>query len=111
MDNIKDDNYYLQKIIEYIDFSINSLQDITLVEFENDEVLLNAIMFAFIQISEYSLKLSNEYKSSNADFPWNEIKSIRNRIVHNYDIVENEIIYNTVKVDLIIFKNKILKQR
>ena len=107
MDNIKNDEYYLTKIIEYIDFAINSVSKATREEFNNNEILINAIMFSFIQISEYSNKLSSDYKLSKKDVPWNKIKGIRNVIVHDYDIVDTEIVYTTVINDFPSFKDKI----
>ena len=53
MDNIKNDEYYLTKIIEYIDFAINSVSKATREEFNNNEILINAIMFSFIQIVQH----------------------------------------------------------
>lgn len=51
MDNIKNDDYYVNKIIENIKFAIDNTKDVDLDEFSNDKVLLNAILFSFIQIS------------------------------------------------------------
>lgn len=96
MDNIKNDAYYLGKIIEYINFSIKHLNEVTLKEFEDDEVLTNAIMFSFIQISENSSKLSDKYRFEHPEVAWNQIKGIRNKIVHNYEVVQASIVYDTV---------------
>lgn len=99
MDNKKDDQYYIKKIIENIMFAIEHTKDISYDEFICDEVFINAIMFSFIQISEYASKLSDFYKSNHKEIRWNEMRSIRNKIVHDYDIVDGKIIYETVKND------------
>ena len=50
MDNKKDDLYYINKIIENATFSIDNVINVSLQDFEKDEILLNAVMFSFIQI-------------------------------------------------------------
>jgi len=107
MDNIKDDTYYLNKVIENIAFAVKTLENVGLEQFKENEVLSNAIMFSFIQISENVSKLTVDFKNSKKDVPWNKIKAIRNIIVHDYDIVEYDTIYETVKEDFPTFRKQI----
>ena len=58
MDNIKDETYYLNKIFTDIIFMLEHTNDKTMDEIEKDALLLDSIMFRFIQISENSDKLS-----------------------------------------------------
>ena len=50
MDNIKDNNYYLNKIIGYIEFVLECTKDVSQEEFEKDELFLSGISYKFIQI-------------------------------------------------------------
>ena len=52
MDNLKTPQYYIDKIVDDIEFCIKKLEKITLDDFNDDEVLSSAISFKFIQISE-----------------------------------------------------------
>ena len=99
MDNKKDDLYYINKIIENATFSIDNVINVSLQDFEKDEILLNAIMFSFIPISENASHMSDAFKFAHPDIAWNEIRGIRNKIVHNYDVVEASIVYDTVVND------------
>ena len=67
---------------------------------ESDEVLIDSIMFRLIQISESSDKLTSSFKIANANLPWCEIKGMRNRIVHDYGLIDMTIIYDTVSKDI-----------
>ena len=100
MDNIKDDNYYVEKIKKDMQFLIDHTTGLTQKEIEKNEILLDCIMFRLVQISENSSKLSDKYKSSTKDIPWWEIKGLRNRIVHDYGNVDYSIIYVTVTKDI-----------
>lgn len=51
MENLKNDAYYVKKIKSYVDFAKKALSNKTMEEFENNTILINSIMFSFIQIS------------------------------------------------------------
>ncbi len=108
MDNVKNDQYYVKKIMEFINFAISHLDSISCQQFESNDVLQNAIMFTFIQISENTNKLSDEFKTNHSNIPWNQIRGLRNIIVHNYEIVDGYIVYDTVKNGLPEFKELLL---
>ena len=100
MDNQKNDTYYLKQMIDDIEFIIKETKDISFEEFEEDEVLNFAVNFKFIQISESTKKLSYELILDNPVIPWNQIIGLRNKIVHEYENVVLDMVYNTAKDDL-----------
>lgn len=100
MDNIKNDSYYLKRIIQDVDFIINHTDKLTLEEFQSDELLQDSMMFRLIQISETSIRLSDEFKEQNFHVPWFAIKGLRNRIVHDYGNVDLTITYQTIIRDI-----------
>ena len=100
MDNIKNDNYYLQKIIKDLTFVVSQMQDVNINDLSTNEILLDSMMFRMIQISENSRKLSDKYKASHTDIPWNAVYGFRNRIVHDYGSVDLNIVYETLKNDI-----------
>ena len=110
MDNIKDDNYYLDKIISNLKFAIDSMNNVSIEDFSENTILVNAIMFSFVQISENASRLSNECKTSLKNVSWNEIRGIRNKIVHDYDIIDNTTIYNTVIYDFPVLLEELVKK-
>ena len=100
MDNIKNDNYYLQKIIKDLTFVTAQMQDVNINDLSTNEILLDSMMFRMIQISENSRKLSDKYKKNHADIPWNAVYGFRKRIVHDYGSVDLNIVYETLKNDI-----------
>ncbi len=80
-----------------------------MTELEEDEILLDSVMFRFIQISENSRMLSEDYLDKTKELPWKKLKAMRNRIVHAYSIVRLDIVYNTIKKDLPIFRTQTTK--
>lgn len=100
MDNVKDDLYYARRILNDLSFIIKHTADLSQVEFETDEVLLDSIMFRFIQISANIKQLTDDFKIKQHQIPWKSIIGLRNKTVHEYGKVDLKIVYNTVKNDI-----------
>ena len=100
MDNVKNDAYYIKKMLRDIKFIIEKTEGITLGELEENEVLCDSVLFRLIQISENSGKLTPAFKENHRIIPWQAIKGMRNRIVHEYGDVELGVIHQTVTADI-----------
>ena len=96
MDNIKNDKYYLDKIIADLAFVIKQTDGKTQRDIEQNVLLIDSIMFRIIQIAENNSRLSDEFKTAHGEIPWTAIRGMRNRIVHDYGIVNMSIVYDTV---------------
>ena len=104
MDNKKDNSYYVNKILTEINFLVEHTKDISRENFSSNELLIDSIMFRFIQISEHIKKLTKSFKDKHNEIPWRDIVGLRNRIVHEYGNVDLDIIYNAVKQDIFTIK-------
>lgn len=104
MDNKKNNEYYINKILVDLEFLIKHTKDITKDEFGKNELLLDSIMFRFIQISEHIKKLSITFRNKHPNIPWRDIIGLRNHIVHEYGSVDLDIIYDTVKEDIYVIE-------
>lgn len=109
MDNEKNDDYFLQRIIQDIDFILIHTEGVSKEELEKDEVLLDSMLFRMIQISENSKKLSDEFKEKNTEISWRAIYGLRNHIVHDYGNADLNIVYETIKNDIPDLKTKLKK--
>lgn len=100
MDNLKNNDYYIQKIKRDLEFIVVHMQDVDLEELNANEILLDSMLFRMIQISENVKNLSDEYKQARGHIPWNALYGLRNRIVHDYGNVDLNIVYETLKNDI-----------
>lgn len=100
MDNLKNNNYYIQKIKRDLEFIVVHMQDVDLEELNANEILLDSMLFRMIQISENAKNLSDEYKQARGHIPWNALYGLRNRIVHDYGNVDLNVVYETLKNDI-----------
>ncbi len=96
----KNDGYYIEKVLNDIDFIIEHMTGLTIESFSENAVLQDSMMFRLIQISENARNVSDAYKEKHTDVPWFEINGLRNRIVHNYGNVDLQIVYDTLAVSI-----------
>jgi len=111
MDNAKEDSYYLNKIINDIKFIITKTQCVSFEEFNSNELLNNTVCFKLIQISENAKWLSVDFIKNNPNLPYQQIKGLRNKIVHDYGKIDLTIIYLTIKNDLPILLNCLIQTK
>ena len=65
--------------------------------FISDSMLVEACVFDLMQIGELSKnELSDECKKSITSIPWNQLYGMRNRIVHGYEGVKLQIVWDTI---------------
>lgn len=100
MDNLKDDRYYVSKLLQNIDFLIVHTKDVPEEQFVKDEVLLDSVSFRLIQISECAAKINDSFKAEHPEVGWYEIKGLRNRLVHDYGNIDLHIVFETVRNDI-----------
>lgn len=100
MDNVKNDVYYVERILRDVKFIISNTVGITCGDLEANEILCDSVLFRLIQISENAGKVSDAFKIDHPDIGWRGIKGMRNRIVHDYGDVKLDIVYQTVTEDI-----------
>ncbi len=100
MDDVKNNQYYINKIITDLSFIIQHTCELTISQLEENQILVDSIMFRLIQISENSDRLTDNLKTKYNHIPWRAVKGLRNRIVHEYGNVDFGVVYDTVKNDL-----------
>ena len=108
MDYVKDDFYYVKRLLKSIEVTSRYLEGKSMDDLINDGYLCDAIENRFTKIAEDAKKLSDDYKNSIKNIPWDGIYSIRNRVCHDYDVVDYAILYKTIKVNFPQFKQALL---
>lgn len=100
MDNKKDNAYYVKKIVTDLAFILEHTEGLTQQKLEENEILVDSVMFRLIQVSENSDKLTAAFKSFYSAIPWRAMKGMRNKIVHEYGNVDLAVVYDTIQNDI-----------
>ena len=82
-----------QKIVSYV-------KDLDYESFSKNEMIVEACAFNLGQIGELSHKLTDGFQSAYIDIPWKAIYGMRNKIIHDYDGVNLNVVWETVSQDL-----------
>lgn len=77
--------------------------------FYSDEILQEAVIRKIEIIGEASNRISNNLKNSYSELPWKKMKAIRNILIHMYDELDLDIIWDTAISDIPDVKLKIEK--
>jgi uncharacterized protein with HEPN domain len=79
--------------------------------FINDDKTIDAIVRNIEVIGEASTQISPDFKLNYPFVEWNELKGIRNRIVHEYFGIDYEVIWNIIdeEIDVLIKNLEIIK--
>jgi hypothetical protein len=78
-------------------------------QFASSEQVIDAVVRNFEIIGEAVRNIPSKVKLSNADIPWEKMISMRNKVIHEYFGIDEEILWKTIKEDLPVFKGKIAK--
>lgn len=83
----------LQKILNYINEIQEFIKGYTKEEFNKDRKTINACVFNLSQIGELAGKISNDIIEENTDIEWRGLKGLRNRIVHDYEGINLDMVW------------------
>ncbi len=63
-------------------------------------MLTEACVFNLSQIGELANRLDDDFTLAHAEIPWRSLYGLRNRIVHDYDGVNMNLIWTIITEDL-----------
>lgn len=69
-------------------------------ELKENDMLAEACVFSLSQIGELSNKISKRFAERNPDIPWRALYGLRNKIVHEYDGLEETLIGEIIFEDI-----------
>ena len=101
------DKIIIQKIINYIVDIEKYVEGLQPREFLDDKKTITACAFTVSQIGEIVKEITDETIAKYSYIPWNSIKGMRNRIVHDYENVDLSVLWGTIKDSLPELKNQL----
>lgn len=85
-------NDMLNASIAIESYAVNSYE-----MFVDDEKTQDAIMYKLIILGEAANSISSEFQVKHPEIPWSSIIGTRNVIVHGYDQVKTQIVWDIIK--------------
>jgi uncharacterized protein with HEPN domain len=94
------DDAYLYDILESARAALEYMYGKTWDEFSTDPMLQDAVVRRLEIVGEASGRVSNETQKKYSHLPWQAMKGTRNKIIHEYDSIELDIIWDIINQDL-----------
>jgi len=94
------DDAFLLDILESARAAVEYVKDKTLDDFERDMLCQDAVIRRLEIIGEAAGRISSETRKKYSHLPWQAMKGTRNVVIHEYDAIEFDVIWNILKDDL-----------
>ena len=76
-------------------------------QFSTNDMLVEACVFNLGQLGEVSNKIDEEYEEEHPEIPWRQIYGLRNRIIHDYEGINLNLIWEIINDDLPVLLNSL----
>lgn len=90
------DRIIFQKVIGYISEAGRYVSEYDFDTFLKDTKTISACAFVVMQIGELIKEVSPETQNDYPQIPWNSIRGMRNRIVHDYENIDVTVLWGTI---------------
>jgi uncharacterized protein with HEPN domain len=91
------DQSYLLDINKLCQTILRLTTNMTKAEFHNDERTQLAILYEITILGEVVKRLSTEFRQQHTTIEWRRIAGMRDRLVHDYDQVNLDLVWVVVK--------------
>lgn len=91
----KDDAVYVAHMLEMARKIIDKLSGIERADFDDDENLRLAVTHLLQVIGEAASRVSREYRDASPQVEWSAIIGMRQKVVHDYMNVDEDIVWET----------------
>lgn len=102
-----------QNIVRDVLAAIAEIQEftneITFDEFQSDRKTIRAVLYNLAIIGEAVRSIAPELKASHPEIPWDDVRGMRNIVIHEYFQVNLSIIWQTVQEDLVSLEASLLQ--
>ena len=103
------DKITLQKILKVLEETLEIFRGTSLEKYLGNKERQFAMTMSILRIGELVKNLTMDFRKNNPQVKWKPIAGFRDIIVHKYDIVDMNEVYNTLKKDFPELKSQIEK--
>ena len=95
-----DDQVSIKDMFSHAREAVELLGDATRQELERNRVMQLALTRLVEIVGEAANRVSQPAQRKNTEIPWPQIIGMRNRLVHGYDVIDFDLLWDTVTNDL-----------
>ena len=91
---------YFEDMADAIEKILDYTKGMILEQFSSDRKTIDSVCFNLAILGEAANKISPEIRVNYPGIQWRKIISTRNKLIHNYAVIDDEILWDIVKNDL-----------
>jgi uncharacterized protein with HEPN domain len=96
----------LQHMLAHTEEAIALAAGRSRADLDSDRVLNLALVRLLEIVGEAAARLSESFRQNHTAIPWAQIAGLRNRLIHGYDEVDFDILWDIIQLDLpVLAKN------
>lgn len=105
----REPNLYLRDILDSINKIEKYIKGFSFEEFSNNNEKIDAVVRNLEIIGEAARNIPKDITDKYPKIPWEKMVSTRNKVLHEYSGVDEEILWQTITEDLLPVKNQLQK--
>jgi uncharacterized protein with HEPN domain len=98
--NMRDDRVSLRDMLNHANEAVELLAGGTRDEFGGSRVTQLAVTRLVEVVGEAASRVSTATRQRYPNIPWPQIIGMRNRLIHGYDVIDWDLLWDTVQADL-----------
>lgn len=96
----REDKVRLRHMLDYSRKAVAMIEGRAREDLDRDEMLCLALTRVVEIVGEAATRVSQAGQQHHGQIPWSEIVGLRNRLVHGYDSVDVDILWDIVQQDI-----------
>ena len=90
----------LEHMLRFIDRIVSLTEGMTRASIETDGDKHDALLHNFIMLGEAANRITRDFADAHSDIDWRRIAGTRHRLVHDYDEVDYDVLWDAMTHDI-----------
>ncbi len=99
------DQAHLQDLLNACDYLLRTTAGVTVEQFLADEDKLYGVQHQIMIAGEAVKRLSAAFRAAHADIPWADLAAMRDVLIHRYDEVDTDVLWQTIQKDIPVLRD------
>ncbi|MDO9542033.1 MAG: DUF86 domain-containing protein [Kiritimatiellia bacterium] len=102
-----DDTVSLRQMLDHVQEAIDLAHGRAKTDFNSDRVFFLAVLKLVEIVGEAATRVSEATQAAHPEIPWRQIIGTRHHLIHGYDAVDNDLLWDIVTADFPPLADKI----